>query len=250
MKQRVLTAIIGIPIVLVACFNSHPWFFGAIALAAAVIGCLELGALVESRPPLLGALLVPGVLVFRDVPWAVVLLALWAIGVAVASRKGLWAHLGSIWIGAPLAAMLLQHQLDASGDWEFKNRILLTLIPLWIGDSLAIFAGKAFGKHLMSPNISPKKTWEGAFANLVGCIAGAAVTGSLIGISMPISLGCGILSGTLGQAGDLFESALKRGVGAKDSGSVLPGHGGVLDRIDSLLFTAIPIYLILFYASK
>ncbi len=250
MKQRVLTALVGIPLVLAACFYTQPWFFGAIALAAAVIGCLELGKLFEAKPPLLGAMVIPFVLVFRDAPWPPILLALWALGVATAGLRGLWVHIASLWIGAPLAAMLLQHQLYANGDWEFRNLILLTLIPLWIGDSLAIFAGKAFGKHPLAPSISPKKTWEGAAANLVGCILGAGVTGYLIQIPLSFALGCGLISGTLGQIGDLFQSSLKRKVGAKDSGSLLPGHGGILDRIDSLLFTAIPIYMILYYASK
>ncbi|MEQ1935601.1 MAG: phosphatidate cytidylyltransferase [Fimbriimonadaceae bacterium] len=250
MKQRVITALVGIPIVLAACFYTQPWFFGAIALAAAVIGCLELGKLFDTRSPMLGAMLIPSVLVFKEIPWTWTLLGLWAIGVASANRGGLLTHLASLWVGAPLAGMLLLHQMNVHGDWEFKNYVLLALFPLWIGDSLAIFAGRAFGKHLMAPAISPKKTWEGAFANLAGCIIGAAITGSLIGISLSVSIGCGLVSGTLGQVGDLFQSSLKRKVGAKDSGSILPGHGGILDRIDSILFTAIPIYLILFYASK
>ncbi|MEQ1822960.1 MAG: phosphatidate cytidylyltransferase [Fimbriimonadaceae bacterium] len=256
MKQRVLTALVGIPIVLAACFYTQPWFFGIIALAAAVIGCYELGKLFDSQPPMLGAMLVPGFLLLKmspgeaSVAYAPILLGLWAIGVVSARKSGLWVHLASMWVGAPLAATVLLHQLNVKGTWQFSNYVLLALIPLWIGDSLAIFAGKAFGKHLLAPAISPKKTWEGAIANLAGCILGAFATGSLIGVSPPVAISCGLMSGTLGQAGDLFQSSIKRRVGAKDSGSILPGHGGILDRIDSILFTAIPIYLILTYASK
>jgi phosphatidate cytidylyltransferase len=255
-RQRVLTALVGIPIVLAACFYTQPWLFGAIALAAAVIGCYELGKLFDSRPPMLGAMLVPGALLLKasaagpSFPYAPVLLALWGMGVVSARKSGLWVHLASLWVGAPLAATLMLHQMNATGTWQYGNFVLLALVPLWIGDSLAIFAGKAFGKHLLAPAISPKKTWEGAFANLAGCVVGAFATGALIGISAPVSIGCGLVSGTFGQAGDLFQSSIKRKAGAKDSGSILPGHGGILDRIDSILFTAIPIYLILTYASK
>lgn len=173
--------------------------------------------------------------------------------------RALLVEFGALWIFLPLFALFCLHghiptsylpTLNEAGTIAFDVRqsILFVLVPLWVGDSLAYFIGKAFGKHPLAPSISPKKTWEGGIANFFGCILGACLVGlftapseNLLG---PIVIGA--LAGIFGQAGDLFESWLKRKADIKDSGSLLPGHGGVLDRIDSLLFTALPTALILF----
>ena len=121
----------------------------------------------------------------------------------------------------------------------------MALVPVWAGDIAAIFAGKAFGKHPLAPKISPKKTVEGSVANLLAAVATAWLLGRFLGLSDARSLGAGVAVGILGQAGDLFESWLKRRADVKDSGTLLPGHGGVLDRIDSVLFAAPAVALIL-----
>jgi phosphatidate cytidylyltransferase len=154
-----------------------------------------------------------------------------------------------LWPAAPLAALVTLHG-DAGFGWHFDAPILLAVIPLWVGDSLAIFIGRAFGKHAVAPKISPNKTWEGTIANLAGCIVAAFAIGWSIRLSWPIATACGLAAGTLGQIGDLFESAVKRIAGAKDSGGILPGHGGLMDRVDSLLFTAPAVALILVSAPK
>lgn len=145
----------------------------------------------------------------------------------------------AFWCIAPLLSIVALHNLyrPAGAAWSL-NPALLLLVPLWIGDSLAYFVGRKFGRHLLAPSISPKKTVEGALANLIGCIGGGAGFSTLMGMPLWIGLVVGALAGVLGQAGDLFESALKRSSGLKDSGALLPGHGGLLDRIDSLLFAA------------
>jgi phosphatidate cytidylyltransferase len=130
------------------------------------------------------------------------------------------------------------------GPFRWDAPVLIALLPLWAGDSAAIFAGKAFGKHPLAPSISPKKTWEGGIANFLACVLTAYGVGQWIGLPVPHSLAIGASTGILGQVGDLFESWLKRKAGVKDSGTILPGHGGFLDRLDSLLFTAIPAVLI------
>ena len=121
----------------------------------------------------------------------------------------------------------------------------MALVPVWAGDIAAIFAGRAFGKRLLMPKVSPKKTVEGSIANLAAAVLTAWLLGRLLGLPDARSLGAGLAAGTLGQAGDLFESWLKRRAGVKDSGTLLPGHGGVLDRIDSVLFAAPAVALIL-----
>jgi phosphatidate cytidylyltransferase len=139
--------------------------------------------------------------------------------------------------------------------------VLYLLLVVWAGDISAFFVGRSLGRHLMSPRISPKKTWEGALASL---IASLAVGTLLYNYALPISsafLSVGLmerrdgyfalqsppiwttllLSGAINiaaQLGDLVESLIKRGAGMKDSGTLLPGHGGMLDRIDALLFAA------------
>ena len=122
---------------------------------------------------------------------------------------------------------------------------LMALVPVWAGDIAAIFAGKAFGRHPLAPKVSPKKTVEGSVANLLAAVLAAWLLGRLLGLPNVRSLGAGVAVGILGQAGDLFESWLKRRAGVKDSGTLLPGHGGVLDRIDSVLFAAPAVAVIL-----
>lgn len=150
------------------------------------------------------------------------------------------------WFVLPLSMLWLMHYGQvAGGAWNLHTILILPIVPLWVGDSAAIFAGRAFGKHLMAPTISPKKTWEGGFANFLGCVLGAWAVGVWCGVGVPQALVCGALMGILGQVGDLFESALKRQAGRKDSGALLPGHGGILDRIDSLIFSAPAVVFVL-----
>jgi phosphatidate cytidylyltransferase len=163
---------------------------------------------------------------------------------------------GFAYIALPLAMLVQLRQ-----QWAGAFLILYLLLVVWSGDIFAYFVGKAIGRHLMAPRISPKKTWEGAIASLV---ASMVIGGSLFYYSSPLSttlLQWGLIQrrdGMFGlekpallpilvltavlniaaQLGDLVESLIKRGAGVKDSGAILPGHGGMLDRIDALLFAA------------
>ncbi|WP_251422150.1 phosphatidate cytidylyltransferase [Veillonella agrestimuris] len=125
----------------------------------------------------------------------------------------------------------------------------LLLFSTWASDTFAYFAGRAFGKHRIVPNISPNKTLEGFIGGFIGCI----ITGAVYAVItfLPISMGIyvGIICGILAPLGDLFESKMKRLCNVKDSGVLLPGHGGVLDRFDSLLFTAPATLLFIFLYS-
>lgn len=146
-------------------------------------------------------------------------------------------------------------------QWRGAFLIIYLLLIVWAGDIFAYFVGKSLGRHLMSPRISPKKTWEGAFASLAasliigallfnyaGQISSALLSAHLIdkkdglfALQKPLLWPILLLSAVINiaaQLGDLVESLIKRGAGVKDSGSLLPGHGGMLDRIDALLFAA------------
>jgi phosphatidate cytidylyltransferase len=123
-----------------------------------------------------------------------------------------------------------------------RKMILVLLGILWVGDAAAYYGGRAFGRHLLAPQISPKKTVEGAFAGLIGSIIAGVTIGVWLaeqrsGLMLIASIG----TACAGQVGDLVESALKRSAGVKDSSEILPGHGGLLDRLDGLLFAA-PVY--------
>ena len=154
---------------------------------------------------------------------------------------------GSVGIYAAIAlgfGLLTRHAL-------ISDRVFLIGIPLlicWVGDSCAYFIGSPFGRHKLIPSVSPAKSWEGLTAGLAGAIAGAITAGLVLG-SLPIwqMALTGAAGGIAAVIGDLFESALKRDVGVKDSGSMLPGHGGILDRFDSLIAVAPVTWLMLVY---
>jgi phosphatidate cytidylyltransferase len=133
--------------------------------------------------------------------------------------------------------------------------ILALLVSIWVGDSAAYFVGKSFGKHKISLRISPGKSWEGAVACLLATIgvwvtAPAGIYGIFRLSSLPLHhcLAIGIIVGVIGQFGDFGKSLLKREAGMKDSSNLIPGHGGVLDRLDSILFAAPMVLLYLLIA--
>jgi phosphatidate cytidylyltransferase len=126
--------------------------------------------------------------------------------------------------------------------------VILAFVVTWANDTFAYFAGHAFGRHKLLERISPKKTWEGFAGGAVGSVVGALVTravlpdlGQALPVGAAVALGAG--GAVLGPLGDLAESLIKRGAGVKDSGKIIPGHGGLLDRIDALLFVAPWVYV-------
>jgi phosphatidate cytidylyltransferase len=141
---------------------------------------------------------------------------------------------GLVFIVLPLSAVVRIHALDIIGP----KLLLFALVLVWVGDTLAYFVGRSLGRMPMAAQLSPKKTWEGAAANLLGsAIVGIAFYRWLdIDAFQAVVMAC--LANLAGQAGDLLKSAYKRGAGVKDSGTLLPGHGGILDRIDALILAA------------
>jgi phosphatidate cytidylyltransferase len=138
--------------------------------------------------------------------------------------------------------LLVRLRLGEGSFWLF----MVPLLVCWLGDTAAYLAGCAFGRHRLAPAISPSKTWEGLAFGLAGSALGAVAAGT-IGAGLPLvrMIVLGLAAGSAGALSDLVESALKRDSGAKDSGSFLPGHGGVLDRIDSLLAASPAAWLLL-----
>jgi phosphatidate cytidylyltransferase len=271
-KTRVVTALLAMPAVLVPLALPLAWPLLGVLVLATALGSAELGKLVRPERavyPFAGVALVVGfgIILADDLPWpqrleqlrllagvlaGPFILGLIAARVAVLSlRSRLAAEPAALWLAIPLLYILLLHvwrpPTSPAPDWA--SPAFLAILPLWAGDTAAYFVGKAFGKTPLAPAISPKKTMEGAIANMLACIVAAYFVGRAVGIAEDISILSGFAAGFLGQAGDLFQSSLKRSSGVKDSGSLLPGHGGILDRIDSLLFTAPAVALIVIFGS-
>jgi phosphatidate cytidylyltransferase len=143
---------------------------------------------------------------------------------------------GTPYFALPIASLSLLQRID---PWI----VFLLMAIVWLGDTAAYYAGSRLGKHRMAPTISPKKSWEGAAAGFVTSLLSAAVWSVWrLGRLSPGLLALAALTAVAAQVGDLVESMIKRGSGVKDSGRVLPGHGGVLDRVDAMLF-ATPVML-------
>ena len=141
---------------------------------------------------------------------------------------------GLLFVVLPFSAVVRLHGVDVLGP----RLLLFTVVLVWVGDSAAYFVGRGVGRWKMAPEISPKKTWEGAGANLLGALLVGAIFGYFSGIPPAHVLAMAAVGNIAGQIGDLFESAWKRSAGVKDSGASLPGHGGMLDRIDALILAA------------
>ena len=143
--------------------------------------------------------------------------------------------------GFLLVAFPLSFAIRLHGAGQYGPRLLLfALVIVWVGDTLAYFVGRGIGRIKLAPKLSPQKTWEGTVASLVGSLLVGLVFTKWIPIETKHLLGMAAAGNVAGQLGDLLESAYKRSAGVKDSGSLLPGHGGVLDRIDALIL-AVPV---------
>lgn len=168
---------------------------------------------------------------------------------------------GAVYIGGLLSFVVLLRGLSSPlspaplsglGIEPGAAWIFLVLLVTWGQDVLAYFVGKYAGRTRMTPGLSPKKTWEGAIGGMAGAVGGGVLAVALCGL--PISLGAaallGVVGGIVGPLGDLSESFIKRQVGVKDAGHLIPGHGGALDRIDSLLFTAPVLYYLILLLTR
>ncbi len=155
---------------------------------------------------------------------------------------------GLILVAFPLSFAVRLHGTGREGPLL----LLFALVITWVGDTAAYFVGRSIGKHMLVPQLSPKKTWEGTVASFVGSVIVALIFARYMTVPLRHLLGMAAVGNVAGQVGDLLESAYKRSAGMKDSGSLLPGHGGVLDRIDALIL-AIPVvwyYWILIYSPR
>lgn len=168
---------------------------------------------------------------------------------ALPSQAITW--LAALYLGLGLGFQQKLFQFEGTLPKTGSRLILALYIIVWFGDTLAYFVGSTFGRHKLAPRVSPKKSWEGAGGNLAGNLLGAWLMQATVcpEWSVLYALGMGLVLGVAGQLGDLVESTWKRSAGVKDSnvGVSIPGHGGVLDRVDSLVFAAPLMYAYLVY---
>jgi phosphatidate cytidylyltransferase len=167
--------------------------------------------------------------------------------IAAAAREIAFVVLGFLYIPFLLMHLVMLHQTTYGWQW-----LLVIMLIVMTNDSAAYYTGSAFGKHRLYPLVSPKKSIEGALGGLVGSVGGTLLAKFTFFPQLPLvdALIAAVVIGVLGQAGDLFESLLKRSFGVKDSGSIIPGHGGVLDRLDSIIFAAPAMYYYVIYFFK
>jgi len=276
LRRRVATAVVGIPLVLASLYMGG-WWFGIVLAAVAMIATAELFGLVAARggrPYGVSGMAASGAIVLlataEPTPAGAggYILAVLVALVLVSLTVSVWLRwpvgepqavvavtlLGSVYVGGTLAFAVFLRNLPAtlspsidSSSWPAMGFVLLPLAAVWVGDSAAFFAGHAWGQRKLFPEVSPGKTVAGAVAGLIGStVAGAVVTAVALarlpgaGLSWPTGALVGVVIGVAAPLGDAAESVLKREAGVKDSGRMLPGHGGLLDRIDSLLF-AFPV---------
>ena len=253
---RLLSAAPLVPLVIWMLFAAPPLVFQGFGFVWIAICASELMAMTlpESRGARLWGLLATLALASANMfgpladapqllPTVLLLLVIGALAAGLgasasvdgAARRIAWLLGGPLYVGATLSTLTMLHAAPRGGAW-----VLFSMFLAFLSDTGAYFAGRAFGKRPLAPTISPKKTVEGSIGGLAAATLGALVLGATLlegaaplwQLALLAPVGAG-----LGQAGDLLESLLKRSCGVKDSGNVLPGHGGLLDRSDALMFT-------------
>ncbi|MCK8823516.1 phosphatidate cytidylyltransferase [Fuchsiella alkaliacetigena] len=155
--------------------------------------------------------------------------------------------LGVLYIGGFFSYFILIYNFTFSGEQLGEILIWIPIISSWMTDTFAYLVGMKFGKHSLAPQVSPNKTIEGAVGGVVGSVIGVLVYGSLLPLTIKERVILGVILSVASQLGDLVESSLKRDAEIKDSGDLIPGHGGLLDRFDSLLFALPTFYYLLIF---
>lgn len=272
--KRIASSIVLIPVFVWVTTGAPAWVFQLLVVAASAVACRELARMFERTGRPIATWLTVGVGAALTASFATSLytglgidghtvrwmptpeLAL-LVGVGLICSAPLWSSgrplvestantlFGAIYIG-----WLLGYAIWLQGRADGPQLVLFLVGVTWAGESAAYLVGSSVGRHRLAPVLSPGKTVEGAVAQVIVSIAAALALGFwlLPACGLLGAAGAGVVLGVIGQVGDLAESAIKRSIGTKDTGDLIPGHGGMLDRIDSLLFNAPALYLYSLYA--
>ena len=271
LKKRVITALWGIPLLIAIIWFGEPWFtiliaiWGLLAafefygLAATTrvspltcLGLIWTLLFILSRNSDLLSILEPhfdlSLLTPLLLTSAVVVSLIWLIlrpQKEGAFASWAWTIAGILYVGWLLGYLVALRDLSAGRDWVF-----FALFTNFGSDTSACFIGRAWGRRRLAPKISPGKTWEGAIAGVFGAIIVGLILVTLL--NLPLGYGHAVILSLLisifGQFGDLAESLFKRNIGVKESGKLIPGHGGFLDRMDSIVFTGVVVYYYVIWA--
>jgi phosphatidate cytidylyltransferase len=262
---RLTTGLVGAPLIILLLFFGPAWGWLAFVAVAAAIGASELFSMTHPGngvDRVIGIVLTEAVLFalwFGDddarllvtvlllAPMVGMFLVLVRLGdIQTAAVRVMANTFGPLYVGGGLgASVLLRREADRLGPHAGAGFVVLALSLSWASDTGAYFAGRFFGKHKLYEAVSPKKTVEGAIGGLAASFLSAVVAHFWFLPVLPLGEGLvlALVGGGLGQAGDLGESLLKRSFGVKDSGGIVPGHGGILDRVDALLLSGMVTYL-------
>ncbi len=257
---RVITSVIGAALLISIILFGNVLLFWLVVSTAIVIGLLEFYRLAEARYPIyklpgimLGWLLSLSPLLYTsmknitlsDFAITLIVLALF-LYILFTKRplKEVFPAFGVTVLGVLYVSWLLSHLVLLRGLSNGREFVFYLLLVVWSGDTGAYYTGRAFGKHKLAPVISPKKTIEGGVGGIIASLLGSGLAKftflPLLSYSDCVALG--IILAVIAQCGDLCESMLKRAVNIKDSGNILPGHGGILDRLDGVMFAAPVLY--------
>jgi len=252
--KRILTAVLILPpLYLYLTRLSEPWFVG-LAIAAAVIGLMEFYSMTGlSKAMRAAAVPLAPLIIYISYKFAILLSQtlfagfLWLVIVRLflsGRPQGALRDVGLALTGLLYVPGMLSYQiLLRGGGIEF---IFLLYLVVWASDSLALYAGAWLGRRKLYPGMSPNKTVEGALGGLAGGVLAALLLNAIYGFMRPSeAVATGLLLSFAGQIGDLVESMFKRDAGVKDSGGIIPGHGGLLDKIDAALLGGPALYYIL-----
>ena len=250
LRIRVASAIVLIPAALAAALAGG-LAFALLVAAVAVLSFWEWTHVTASSRPLWLRVVVAAVLAatllavsMQATDWAIPILAFPGLALIAAGaiwRTPLWHALGLLYVAVPGIGLLVLRDVEPHG-WV---AVLFVFAVVWATDVAAYFGGRSIGGPKLWPRISPKKTWSGAGAGVVGGTAAGVITAGLAGVGSPMAAAIfAALLSVAAEVGDLFESGIKRSFGVKDSGAIIPGHGGILDRVDGLFAAAALAWLI------
>ena len=263
--KRVVVAGVFLPLFYFLVNDLPAWAFTIVVAGAILLGLLEFYRMVFNslkRVEIPVGLIGGGFLAYWHTQhasdfgsFAITVIIMTAFLIELFSRKEPGAAIKDgafLLVGVFYVAWLLGHLLPLRALNEGRHLIFYLFLVTWSCDAGAYYAGKLFGRRALAPRVSPNKTIEGAVGGLIFSIAASLMAREwfLQSLSFQEAVGLGILLGGVGQLGDLVESMMKRGVGVKDSGGFLPGHGGLLDKVDSLLFTTPSFYYYMILAKQ
>jgi len=275
LKKRFITALVGIIIIVPIIWYGEPWFTILLVICGA-LGTFEFYRLVNTAkvPPLtyfgiiwtilliisrnselrtfVNSYLDTTLLIPLIVTSAIILPLIWLVlrpRESESFASWVWTIAGIIYIGWLLGYFVSIRGIDSENSEVGRNWVFFTLFTTFASDSTAFFIGRAFGKRRLAPLISPGKTWEGAIAGVIGAIILSLLftlpTPLKVNLSWAQAIALGLVVSVMGQLGDLAKSLFKRNMGAKDSSQLMPGHGGFLDRMDSIVFAGVVVYYFL-----